>query len=1144
MDNVVGLYTGKDPEVVNTTTDNGAFALPVERKRDRGTPGEQQKNDQRPKLMHKVKVERCCQCTDQLTCQRLCACKKAGRKCIDCNNFGNCFNCDIPKESRFICPEVQTPGADITPKILNFLTEDKKEDKSKATRGAAPQSTPNIQTDKEEAEEEDEEEEEEQPVNNQFGDLPGVEMTAADKILHKVYGDHVHQNDGTHLDGGISDDKIWQERWRKISQQPCLRYDAPNGAVGKRFVTMLATELAGIVERKWNSDRFVVFQAVILQKHRDVKGAGDIRKRINNRLDSWANESFAMLVQDTQRTALSQLSRLQGTETEEQRAKTFNRLILQGKIRAGVRYVTEREKGGVLLPSNKDEKKGEGTVLEALKEKHPEPRFPEPHDFEEYEEVPDFVKLDVTEEVVGQVAARMSGSAGPGGSDAQSVQHWLLRHGQASQLLRKAVRDFVDWQANGSPPWAAYRALKAGRLVALDKCPGIRPVGIGETWSRLFAKCVLSIAKSEAKEACGVDQLCGGLEAGIEGGIHAMRSLWKAHEEEEKWGFLLVDARNAFNEGNRMAMLWTVRHRWPSGARFTFNCYRHWAILIVRAQDGLAIFLFSKEGVTQGDPLAMIIYGILLLPLIQRLKNELPTVDQPWYADDAGAGGTFPELRAYVKALEKYGPTRGYFPEPTKSILIVREHNLAAAKIEFKDLGFEVVSGARYLGGFLGEDSEQKLWIEEKTSNWTDAVRELAKVAVRYPQTAYAGLTKSLQQEMQFVQRVTSELSDEFIGVQKALQEDFIPALFGNVKVDDIPGQLACLPIKKAGLAILDPTLTAVSGHTASEVICGHIIGAILGKKKYRSAEHKATMLAGIGAYRVRHLTANQRKLDSILKKLPPERCRTILRGEETGAWLSSSPSIVNGTELSTQEFRDALHMRYGITPPDLPLKCDGCDQHFTLQHALSCKKGGLVIFRHNEIRDELVYLAGKAFTPSAIRDEPLIHPCRVAKEDKKSPTSITSQPVSKSDRGDIFVRGLWDPQTGCILDVRVTDLDQPSQISMDPAKVLRKHENEKKRKYLQPCLDQRRHFSPFVVSTDGMLGREASCLIKRLSQKLATKWQRPLSHVTSYVRTRLSIAIVRATHLCMRGSRIPAHSMSTRRPLWEDGAGLALFDR
>eukprot|EP00978_Attheya_sp_CCMP212_P037806 scaffold181544_cov35-Attheya_sp.AAC.1 len=50
---------------------------------------------------------------------------------------------------------------------------------------------------------------------------------------------------------------------------------------------------------------------------------------------------------------------------------------------------------------------------------------------------------------------------------------------------------------------------------------------------------------------------------------------------EEEWGFLLVDARNAFNEGSRIAMLWTVRHIWPSGARFLFNVYRHWSTLII-----------------------------------------------------------------------------------------------------------------------------------------------------------------------------------------------------------------------------------------------------------------------------------------------------------------------------------------------------------------------------------------------------------------------------------------------------------------------------------------------------------------------------------------------------------------------------------
>jgi hypothetical protein len=49
----------------------------------------------------------------------------------------------------------------------------------------------------------------------------------------------------------------------------------------------------------------------------------------------------------------------------------------------------------------------------------------------------------------------------------------------------------------------------------------------------------------------------------------------------------------------------------------------------------------------------------------------------------------------------------------------------------------------------------------------------------------------------------------------------------------------------------------------------------------------------------------------------------------------------------------------------------------FSVPHALECKKGGLVISRHNEIRDELSDLASKALSPSPVRDEPKIHTCR-----------------------------------------------------------------------------------------------------------------------------------------------------------------------
>ena len=54
-------------------------------------------------------------------------------------------------------------------------------------------------------------------------------------------------------------------------------------------------------------------------------------------------------------------------------------------------------------------------------------------------------------------------------------------------------------------------------------------------------------------------------------------------------------------------MVWAVWHKWPSGAQFTFNCYHHWGALVVRDTGySSGHFLHIKEGVTQGDPLAMI----------------------------------------------------------------------------------------------------------------------------------------------------------------------------------------------------------------------------------------------------------------------------------------------------------------------------------------------------------------------------------------------------------------------------------------------------------------------------------------------------------------------------------------------------------
>eukprot|EP00957_Ditylum_brightwellii_P011938 900734-Ditylum_brightwellii.AAC.1 len=69
------------------------------------------------------------------------------------------------------------------------------------------------------------------------------------------------------------------------------------------------------------------------------------------------------------------------------------------------------------------------------------------------------------------------------------------------------------------------------------------------------------------------------------------------------------------------------------------------------------------------------------------------------------------------------------------------------------------------------------------------------------------------------------------------------------------------------------------------------------------------------------------------------------------------------------------------------------------------------------------------------------------------------------------------------------------------------------------------------------MLGKEAAMVLGQLSRKLAIKWDYPISQAINYVKTTMSLSIVRATKCCLRGSHVPSSSMSTRRLPCEDGA-------
>ena len=237
-----------------------------------------------------------------------------------------------------------------------------------------------------------------------------------------------------------------------------------------------------------------------------------------------------------------------------------------------------------------------------------------------------------------------------------------------ARCARRLCTDFVDPEG--------LDAFLACRLIPLDKNPGVRPIGICEVVRRIVGKAVMAVTKAEVLEAAGPLQLCAGHEAGAEAAVHAMKAIF---EDESCDAVMFVDASNAFNNLNRKVALLNIRFICPALSTILINSYRHHASLFV----GGAVLL-SQEGTTQGDPLAMAMFALATIPLIQMLSTAREGSKQAWFADDAASGGCLESLRDWWDALVEKGPAFGYYPNAIKTFLVVKSDRRERAVHVFK----------------------------------------------------------------------------------------------------------------------------------------------------------------------------------------------------------------------------------------------------------------------------------------------------------------------------------------------------------------------------------------------------------------------------------------------------------------------------
>ena len=168
----------------------------------------------------------------------------------------------------------------------------------------------------------------------------------------------------------------------------------------------------------------------------------------------------------------------------------------------------------------------------------------------------------------------------------------------------------------------------------------------------------------------------------------------KEFEKPETEAILLIDAENAFNSLKRELALKNVEILCPALHHALANSYKHFSNLYVNNT-----VLTSTEGTTQGDPLAMAIYGIGIIPLIELLQK--PNVTQKWCADDGSAAGDLKSLREILDNLDVHGKAFGYNVKSSKCQLIVKK-NCRESAIKIFGTNITMVDGFRVLGSVIG----------------------------------------------------------------------------------------------------------------------------------------------------------------------------------------------------------------------------------------------------------------------------------------------------------------------------------------------------------------------------------------------------------------------------------------------------------
>ena len=257
--------------------------------------------------------------------------------------------------------------------------------------------------------------------------------------------------------------------------------------------------------------------------------------------------------------------------------------------------------------------------------------------------------------------------------------------------------------------------------------------------------------------------------------------------------------------------------------------------------------------------------------------------------------------------------------------------------------------------------------------------------------------------------------------------------------------------------------------------------------------------------------------LQNLMGQLSQDTPRRVEIAQEVGVsnWLTALPIRAKGFSLNKEEFSDAIALRYGWQLDGLPAQC-ACGTAFSPDHAMTCKTGGFVCMRHDEVRDITAQMLKEVCHDVTV--EPMLIPMNGERLAHRTANAASEARV------DVSARGFWTREQKAFFDIRIFDPMAQCHRESSLHAAHRRNEQEKERAYGERIrhVDQG-SFTPLVFSTSGGMGPRARVFYARLAENLADRKRQPRSSVVAWMRCRLSFSLLRSALDCLRGTRARA---------------------